>query len=210
MLITRLKNNKKKGFTLVELIIVIAVIAILAVVMTTAFSGVIDDAIKSTVQSKMATFEQELVTKVSNHTSNSCSCGGNNDIWECPTIINFINDQKYTGYVVSESDLDDFYVTKDADANAVGATWIGDYSALAKNNGVVVLAEDGTLAYAYYCRGNKYYFHAKYSIANSDGAVMEGGTQADWGLYAAEISGITGALTTYDTGSTGFHAIAAD
>ncbi len=39
--------NKKKGFTIVELVIVIAVIAILAAVMIPTFSGVIENANKS-------------------------------------------------------------------------------------------------------------------------------------------------------------------
>ena len=40
-------TNKKKGFTLVELVIVIAVIAILAGVMVATFSNVVDKANKS-------------------------------------------------------------------------------------------------------------------------------------------------------------------
>jgi putative type IV pilin len=40
-------TNKKKGFTLVELVIVIAVIAILAGVMIATFSNVVDKANKS-------------------------------------------------------------------------------------------------------------------------------------------------------------------
>ena len=41
------QNNKKKGFTLVELVIVIAVIAILAGVMIATFSNVVSDAKES-------------------------------------------------------------------------------------------------------------------------------------------------------------------
>ena len=39
-----MKRNNKKGFTIVELVIVIAVIGILAAVLIPTFSGVIDDA----------------------------------------------------------------------------------------------------------------------------------------------------------------------
>ena len=39
-----MKRNNKKGFTLVELVIVIAVIAILAGVMIATFSNVVSDA----------------------------------------------------------------------------------------------------------------------------------------------------------------------
>ena len=42
-----MKRNNKKGFTIVELVIVIAVIAILAGVLIPTFAGVIDDANKS-------------------------------------------------------------------------------------------------------------------------------------------------------------------
>lgn len=38
------KTNKKKGFTIVELVIVIAVIAILSAVLIPTFGGIIDDA----------------------------------------------------------------------------------------------------------------------------------------------------------------------
>ena len=42
-----MKKMNKKGFTIVELVIVIAVIAILAAVMIPTFSGVVDNAKKS-------------------------------------------------------------------------------------------------------------------------------------------------------------------
>lgn len=42
-----MKRNNKKGFTIVELVIVIAVIAILAGVLIPTFAGIIDDANKS-------------------------------------------------------------------------------------------------------------------------------------------------------------------
>ena len=50
-----MKNLKnKKGFTIVELVIVIAVIAILAAVLIPTFSGVIEKANKSAVQQEAA------------------------------------------------------------------------------------------------------------------------------------------------------------
>ena len=49
-----MKRNNKKGFTIVELVIVIAVIAILATVMIPTFSNVIETAEKSAVQQKAA------------------------------------------------------------------------------------------------------------------------------------------------------------
>ena len=45
-----MKRNNKKGFTIVELVIVIAVIAILSAVLIPTFGGIISDANKSAVQ----------------------------------------------------------------------------------------------------------------------------------------------------------------
>ncbi len=42
-----MKNNKNKGFTIIELVIVIAVIAILAAVLIPTFSGVVEKAHES-------------------------------------------------------------------------------------------------------------------------------------------------------------------
>lgn len=47
------QNNKKKGFTLVELVIVIAVIAILAGVMIATFSNVVEKANASIPRSEI-------------------------------------------------------------------------------------------------------------------------------------------------------------
>ena len=44
------KNNNKKGFTIVELVIVIAVIAILSAVLIPTFGGVIDNANETSAQ----------------------------------------------------------------------------------------------------------------------------------------------------------------
>lgn len=45
-----MKRNNKKGFTIVELVIVIAVIAILSAVMIPTFSGIVEKANKSAAQ----------------------------------------------------------------------------------------------------------------------------------------------------------------
>ena len=54
------KRNMKKGFTLVELVIVIAVIAILAGVLIPTFGGIIDKANASAVQQEAATIWKEI------------------------------------------------------------------------------------------------------------------------------------------------------
>ena len=45
-----MKRNNKKGFTIVELVIVIAVIAILSAVLIPTFGGIVDKANKSAAQ----------------------------------------------------------------------------------------------------------------------------------------------------------------
>lgn len=54
------RKNNKKGFTIVELVIVIAVIAILAAVLIPTFSGVVEKANKSAVQQNAANKYKEL------------------------------------------------------------------------------------------------------------------------------------------------------
>ena len=55
------KNNKRKGFTIVELVIVIAVIAILAAVMIPTISGVIADANEAADKADARTLYTEYV-----------------------------------------------------------------------------------------------------------------------------------------------------
>ena len=55
-----MKKMNNKGFTIVELVIVIAVIAILAAVMIPTFSGIIDKANASAAQQKAAAKFKEL------------------------------------------------------------------------------------------------------------------------------------------------------
>ena len=58
-----MKKMNKKGFTIVELVIVIAVIAILAAVMIPTFSGVVESANESkTLQDAKNAYTQLLVT----------------------------------------------------------------------------------------------------------------------------------------------------
>lgn len=58
-----MKKLNKKGFTIVELVIVIAVIAILAAVLIPTFAGVIDRANKSTIQSAARNCYTELLAE---------------------------------------------------------------------------------------------------------------------------------------------------
>ena len=54
-----MRKSNKKGFTIVELVIVIAVIAILSVVMIPTFGGIIEKANKSAAQQEAAALWKE-------------------------------------------------------------------------------------------------------------------------------------------------------
>ncbi len=56
-----MKKMNKKGFTIVELVIVIAVIAILAAVMIPTFGGIIEKANKSAVQQTAASLYKQAL-----------------------------------------------------------------------------------------------------------------------------------------------------
>ena len=56
-----MKRNNKKGFTIVELVIVIAVIAILAAVMIPTFGGIIKKANNSAVQQAAAALYKQAI-----------------------------------------------------------------------------------------------------------------------------------------------------
>lgn len=56
-----MKKMNKKGFTIVELVIVIAVIAILSAVMIPTFSGIVDKAQKSALEQKIAAAYKEAM-----------------------------------------------------------------------------------------------------------------------------------------------------
>lgn len=71
-----MKNLNKKGFTIVELVIVIAVIAILAAVMIPTFSGIITKAKQSAVQQKAtAAFKEAYALDLSDGDLNDAENG---------------------------------------------------------------------------------------------------------------------------------------
>lgn len=66
-----MKKMNKKGFTIVELVIVIAVIAILAAVMIPTFGGIIEKANKSSVQqTAQALYKQALAIDLADGAQN--------------------------------------------------------------------------------------------------------------------------------------------
>ena len=58
-----MKKMNNKGFTIVELVIVIAVIAILAAVMIPTFSGIVDKANNSALEQKVAAAYKEAMAE---------------------------------------------------------------------------------------------------------------------------------------------------
>ena len=69
-------TNKKKGFTLVELVIVIAVIAILAGVMVATFSNVVDKANKSAdLQEVKSSLDAEYYDFIAEGSAADCFVG---------------------------------------------------------------------------------------------------------------------------------------
>lgn len=67
-----MKNTKKRGFTIVELVVVIAVIAILASILIPTFSGVVAKAKKNAaLESARNAYTQALVE----HLDESTACG---------------------------------------------------------------------------------------------------------------------------------------
>lgn len=66
-----MKKNNKKGFTLVELVIVIAVIAILAAVLVPTISSVINSANKSAAESDAATLRTACMLVENKSTNNA-------------------------------------------------------------------------------------------------------------------------------------------
>ena len=59
-----MKKNNKKGFTIVELVIVIAVIAILAGVLIPTFSGIVEKAQKSSAEQQFMNAYKEALAEV--------------------------------------------------------------------------------------------------------------------------------------------------
>ena len=66
-----MRNTNKKGFTIVELVIVVAVIAILAAVLIPTFAGIINKANQSADQQAVANMNKLLATEIEKKAENS-------------------------------------------------------------------------------------------------------------------------------------------
>ena len=71
-----MKNNNKKGFTIVELVIVIAVIAILAAVLIPTFTGVTEKAQKSAALQNAENAWKEFLGEYANKMDNPAEFDG--------------------------------------------------------------------------------------------------------------------------------------
>lgn len=72
-----MKNTKKRGFTIVELVIVIAVIGILASVLIPAFSGVVTKAKENAaLESARNAYTQAIVEHLNAASDHDCSANG--------------------------------------------------------------------------------------------------------------------------------------
>ena len=101
-----MRKNNRKGFTIVELVIVIAVIAILAGVLIPTFSSVVEKANKSADIQKVRNLYTEYVSKVDANTADKVYVQAADDVY----------------YLFENGELDDSQTFKAADfADEVGA-----------------------------------------------------------------------------------------
>ena len=106
-----MKRNNKKGFTIVELVIVIAVIAILAAVMIPTFAGIIDAANDSNLdQAAKNAYTNYLI----DHAADAPD----------ELTIKIADGADYVYYSVADGQID-FEQTEDAPANTV-CNYTGD------------------------------------------------------------------------------------
>lgn len=115
-----MRKNNKKGFTIVELVIVIAVIAILAGVLIPTFAGIVNKAQNSAIV-------QEANVMYKNYTANVNYAEG--DTAEQNLVIEVPNDKGAKFVVVKEAQMQD--EVYDSEAAAVKGAELGaDYALL--------------------------------------------------------------------------------
>lgn len=115
-----MKNNKKRGFTIVELVIVIAVIAILAAVLIPTFSNVIKKANESKALQQARNMWYDYIATLSTE-----------DIQKLDTINGTI---KYDVDGVADTTDDVYYFTITKGSFMGATTTAGDDYSIAKDN----------------------------------------------------------------------------
>ena len=115
-----MKKMNKKGFTIVELVIVIAVIAILAAVMIPTFGGIIKKANQSSVQQTAASlYKQAIALDLADGVQD-----GKEKVGATETAITSIDNKTFT-YEVENGKLKTFsYTDKNITATTTdGSNW---------------------------------------------------------------------------------------
>ena len=103
-----MKRNNKKGFTIVELVIVIAVIAILAGVLIPTFSGIVEKANKSAaLQKATASYKEAYAIALSDDGKIDATDGTDSKItvdgiaWTCNTDGTLSTTSTIDGYSIT-------------------------------------------------------------------------------------------------------------
>ena len=119
-----MKKMNNKGFTIVELVIVIAVIAILAAVMIPTFSGVVQKANQTAVQQKAAAvFKEVYAADLSDGLCNAEDASGST----AKSLASGSGTGYTYTYTVASGDVDEFvYVESSYTATFDGDKWIVD------------------------------------------------------------------------------------
>ena len=110
-----MKKMNKKGFTIVELVIVIAVIAILAAVMIPTFGGIIKKANQSAVQQTAASlYKQAIALDLADGVQDGYEGTPNDDAEEGPVTKITTVENKTVTYTVANGVLTEFSYTDTA------------------------------------------------------------------------------------------------
>ena len=122
-----MKKMNKKGFTIVELVIVIAVIAILAAVMIPTFSGIVEKANESALEQKIAAAYKEAMTEelADDGLYNDSAYEIKKDADGDPIVVD--------GVVQKETYIE---------VNGIKFTWTADGQGKKNGNATVAFAED--------------------------------------------------------------------
>lgn len=172
-----MKRNLKKGFTLVELVIVIAVIAILSAVLIPTFGNVISNAKRSSAQSEASNAISQYVTNAASNNQDvtlpdgyvvvlnsrtelvgyTYTTVGNEGVWEVPESSNsYALDAKNISYIFEYSvdgGLGDKNVDYAANASKFAATslsFVGSNSSQATAGTVKLLSATSFQSYSVY------------------------------------------------------------
>ena len=114
-------NNTKKGFTLVELLVVIAILAILATVSVVGYTSFIDRANQSTAMQELTQVRAALIAEDINNNNFSIVTGESAAITGANAIEDFAGDLGLSGEV--EVDETNKAITYTLEDKGVWAKW---------------------------------------------------------------------------------------